>query len=697
MLSVQWYVPEEENADLEWDDEVDDEEVDHMVELLREGHVFTPHEFRGGDLSIRPFIGQTEGGSARRGGDTAGAASKSKRKPHQKKQGKNPGGRETRSYERERKKENVPEAVEDHAELKEWIAGKLRNMKEELVEYIRSEFEKRDGDDVKEKGKKKETEMGMETQKSKKENVSVKRKGKEKEDEQTRDSEDELDEVIVVGVNNKGKGKVGDKAATSLRRSNRLKRKVVADYGSVDLSSLQKEEKKGGGKTTRGKRRKLEFDVPSLIDEDLDMFSDGGNHSDPPNEPSETERDEGIEEPENNAEKIDQDPKDEAPVDDTPQKKVTSSHKLQMVLYNGEGLNSPIQANPIQLVGYTTPPVVGEKVQSHENSTPPEGSSRMLSDQPPPAPANGRGGKRVPQKSEKISGVYTCDPRIRALFASRTKPAYAPIQTLHAEEWNTFRRTLTAAKEQSFEIITGQTVTNAFFLEIAKPTQWLATPHMQVLTALLVRRRGDILLKDRAVFVDPWFTSFLVSGYALFKGLEVKDKCDWSPNVERFVTGRGGRSGKLMKSMFLKDVDRVYTPMNWGSTHWVGLVINLRFSTIDIYDSYTSITENEEKVVQYMEPVLVSLPWAMKRYLPAEISKSISTGGYTWRRVEGVYQNLRSGDCGACAMKFLEMHAEEGSVEEMGNLTDKDVDTFRVVYAMDSYEEFVGNAEVMNN
>ncbi|CAA7032680.1 unnamed protein product [Microthlaspi erraticum] len=136
--------------------------------------------------------------------------------------------------------------------------------------------------------------------------------------------------------------------------------------------------------------------------------------------------------------------------------------------------------------------------------------------------------------------------------------------------------------------------------------------------------------------------------------------------------------------------------MNWGNTHWVGLLINLRLATIEIYDSYKTIAETDQQVADHMEPLLVSLPWVMKRYLPAEIADSISTAAYTWRRVDGIYQNLRSGDCGPCAMKFLEMHAAGIDVDDMGKLTDKDVDTFRAIYAMDCYEEFVGDPVVVN-
>ncbi|CAA7025151.1 unnamed protein product [Microthlaspi erraticum] len=84
--------------------------------------------------------------------------------------------------------------------------------------------------------------------------------------------------------------------------------------------------------------------------------------------------------------------------------------------------------------------------------------------------------------------------------------------------------------------------------------------------------------------------------------------------------------------------------MDWGRTHWVGLVINLLCASIEIYDSYTPFAPSDADVDQHMEPLLVTLPWVLKRYLKDKFSGTISTAPY----------------------------------------------------AMDTYEEFIGNPEVAN-
>ncbi|KAF2569532.1 hypothetical protein F2Q68_00024857 [Brassica cretica] len=69
---------------------------------------------------------------------------------------------------------------------------------------------------------------------------------------------------------------------------------------------------------------------------------------------------------------------------------------------------------------------------------------------------------------------------------------------------------------------------------------------------------------------------------------------------------------------------------------------------------------------------------------------------YAWNRFQGIYHNNRGGDCGPCAAKFMEMHSNGDGKEEMSRITDKVVDKCREQYAMDCYEEFVGDFQVAN-
>ncbi|XP_024010338.1 uncharacterized protein LOC112085362 [Eutrema salsugineum] len=214
---------------------------------------------------------------------------------------------------------------------------------------------------------------------------------------------------------------------------------------------------------------------------------------------------------------------------------------------------------------------------------------------------------------------------------------------------------LTKTTSSDFCIVTGHTVNNQFFLQIAKPTEWVNTMHMQVIMAMLWRRRGEIYLKDRVAFVDTLFISIIGNYYNDFISRD-KNQYDWGKTIQGIVLGKPAKwANQRQWQMFLRFVDVVYVPMNWGSEHWVGL-----------------------------------------RYLDSKLTEGLRTTPYTWSRLEGIYQNKRSGDCGPCAAKFLEMHAADLGVEDMGLITNDDVDRLREKYAMDSYEEFVGNPAIAN-
>ncbi|KAF8049669.1 LOW QUALITY PROTEIN: hypothetical protein N665_2153s0003 [Sinapis alba] len=88
----------------------------------------------------------------------------------------------------------------------------------------------------------------------------------------------------------------------------------------------------------------------------------------------------------------------------------------------------------------------------------------------------------------------------------------------------------------------------------------------------------------------------------------------------------------------------------------------------------------------------VVLPYKLEQYAGYDIYHTKEgVRFYSWSRLEGIYHNQRSGDCGPCATKFMEMHANGLGKEEMSRIKDNSVDRFRDQYAMDCYEEFVGD------
>ncbi|KAL0769988.1 hypothetical protein Bca101_035138 [Brassica carinata] len=230
-------------------------------------------------------------------------------------------------------------------------------------------------------------------------------------------------------------------------------------------------------------------------------------------------------------------------------------------------------------------------------------------------------------RSSKISGVYTPDPRVKKLFKSEETIEYKPIAKMNRTQFKKFAEILRENPEQ---------------------------------------RRGIYLQKERMVILDQYFIKTIQSNWSAFSADNDKLQFEWGKNVAQYVTGKS--KAQKMKLGLGRDVDTVYTPMNWDGDHWVGLCIKLTEGHVTIFDSYVPHTEIEVK-----EGFRI----------------------YSWSRAEGIYHNKRGGDCGPCAAKFIEMHAA-GLTEEMSRITDKDVDRFREQYAMDCYEEFVGDAKVNN-
>ncbi|CAF1707900.1 unnamed protein product [Brassica napus] len=265
--------------------------------------------------------------------------------------------------------------------------------------------------------------------------------------------------------------------------------------------------------------------------------------------------------------------------------------------------------------------------------------------------------KRIPRRSTKIGGVYTPDKRLKKLFQSCKKPKYTPLADLEKAQFQEFQSILREKPTQEFEIVIGIHVSNKFFLSLARPTNWVSTE---------------------------------------FEKASYKLGFNWGGLVSFSFTGKTPRRND--KKVLLVDVDRVYAPMMWGKDHWVGLVINLTCRQVEILDCNIPLNESDNEVNKHMAYLLRALPHVLAVFSPpSDSSHPEEDQAFSWVHPDNIYFNERSGDCGPCAVKFLEMHAAGYSYEDMGQIDDKKVDIFRQKYAMDTYEEFIGNAKVQND
>ncbi|KAG7588742.1 Ulp1 protease family C-terminal catalytic domain [Arabidopsis suecica] len=264
--------------------------------------------------------------------------------------------------------------------------------------------------------------------------------------------------------------------------------------------------------------------------------------------------------------------------------------------------------------------------------------------------------KRVPRASIFVKGgECTGDAKLKALITSKRKtPDYHPISRANLEEFDEFKNMLEENEEMSYTIVTYHTITNRHFLDIVEAQNPLKTEK-----------------------------------YTEFKAYKKKLKFNWGVNVRAIVTGKS--KGRL-PTTFLKNVDLVYIPMNWSTTHWVGLVINLMQGTIHVLDPLIDASSDEE-VMSLMAPFVEMIPWLVKDAIAKEYTQKFSTKPLIWKRVAGLYQNKRGGDSGPVAAKFLEMHAYGLSTDDMGKITDEKVDELRKMYAIDAYAAFIESGE----
>ncbi|RID68507.1 hypothetical protein BRARA_C00658 [Brassica rapa] len=204
--------------------------------------------------------------------------------------------------------------------------------------------------------------------------------------------------------------------------------------------------------------------------------------------------------------------------------------------------------------------------------------------------------------------------------------------------------------------------------------------HMEVLVDYVSERHGALLKEKRAMFVDPWFVDHLLGKARSFQAATYKGRVFSDPKLAGYLTQEGKKLGV--------DVDTVYGPMIWGQNHWVGLAINIRTWSVQVYDSDHSLRSMEEVMV-IMLPIAKMLPYLVRKVCPAQFLMGHGLEPFAVERMENVYQNRRSGDCGPVAVKFLELSATTVEQPGVGDLTDNAVNILRKQYAMDVYRDWI--------
>ncbi|EFH62014.1 hypothetical protein ARALYDRAFT_899250 [Arabidopsis lyrata subsp. lyrata] len=88
-----------------------------------------------------------------------------------------------------------------------------------------------------------------------------------------------------------------------------------------------------------------------------------------------------------------------------------------------------------------------------------------------------------------------------------------------------------------------------------------------------------------------------------------------------------------------------------------------------------------------MSPMAQMLP-SLLQSLSTDVPATWPSTGFTFMRVPSLAQNDRGGDCGPISLKFIELHSHQLTLP-LQHLTQKQVDSIRMHYAMDLYGEYV--------
>ncbi|KAG2293174.1 hypothetical protein Bca52824_039843 [Brassica carinata] len=312
------------------------------------------------------------------------------------------------------------------------------------------------------------------------------------------------------------------------------------------------------------------------------------------------------------------------------------------------------KASPTNSEDYKTPP---EDDPMTECRTPDVGNSKLSRYLTRSLKSRAKG---------NIGGVYTPDKRLKKLFLSCKKPKYTPLADLEKAQFQEFQSILRNSK-----LLLGS------MSQISSSCRWRGQQIGSV-----PRRHGRNYLSRRCRFVDYFSIAGMISKFTEFE--KASDKLGFN------------REG--LSKVLLVDVDEVMRPMMWGKDHWVGLVINLTCRQVEILDCNIPLNESDNEVNKHMAYLLRALPHVLAAFSPpSDSSHPEEDQAFSWVHPTIFTSTKEVCERGPCAVKFLEMHAAGYSYEDMGQIDDKKVDIFRQKYAMDTYEEFIGNAKVQND
>ncbi|XP_062100086.1 uncharacterized protein LOC133805957 [Humulus lupulus] len=146
----------------------------------------------------------------------------------------------------------------------------------------------------------------------------------------------------------------------------------------------------------------------------------------------------------------------------------------------------------------------------------------------------------------------------------------------------------TRKKKKAKTIVTDP---SKWFIQLLTPRTWLDGLHIYAALGLMKERVYTYkkTYSERFTIVDSMFQQFFEPHWEQFNKRKIKSSYIWPKEVLDYLVGDDNNFKRSWK-----DIDDVFTPINFFGTHWVLLEISLTSYLIKAYDADITVVSNKE-------------------------------------------------------------------------------------------------------
>ncbi|XP_062080708.1 uncharacterized protein LOC133785494 [Humulus lupulus] len=266
--------------------------------------------------------------------------------------------------------------------------------------------------------------------------------------------------------------------------------------------------------------------------------------------------------------------------------------------------------------------------------------------------------RRVPTK--RIFGAEFTDPTRKKRKEKTIVTDPCEINPLHPydkKQMRRFKKWVIGLKENDkpISLLVGS-CTAKWFIQLLRPRTWLDGLHIDAALGLMKERVYTYKKTyfERFTIVDSMFQLFFEPQSQQFNKRKIKLSYIWQKEVLDYLVGD---DNNLKRSC--KDIDDLFTLINFFGTHWVLLEISLTSYLIKAYDSDITLVSNKEfenKMSRWgkMLPYLIQSSGLLSHRKDVQLQAEKVHFEFTRLGTKNVPRTKTSGFCGVYVIKHLE-------------------------------------------